>query len=190
MDPDGFERIFEEHGPLVWSVIRAAGVPRDDAEDLFMQAWESVARNIPRFTGRSKLSTWIAGIARNKCIDYLRRRRPEDAADPEELDGCAEGGFSRHPARGEHTLSPYLRAVAGEARAHITRAVGALPPLQRTVFSLWMEGFDYESIADVSNRTGAKRMDKDHVGVIVMRAREAVRALLRKAGIRGIEDFM
>lgn len=190
MDPDGFERIFEEYGPLVWSVIRAAGVPRDDAEDLFMQSWESAAQGLSRFTGKSKLSTWIAGIARRKCIDYLRRRRPEDATAPEELDGRGQGGFARLRPLGEHTLSPYLHAVAGEARAHIARAVRALPPLQRTVFTLWMEGFDYRSIAGVVNRTGAGRVDKDYVGVAVMRARKVILDLFRKAGIRGIEDFL
>lgn len=190
MDTDDFDRIYNDHGPLVWSIIRAAGVPRNDAEDLFMRSWESIAHGIHRFSGKSKMSTWIAGIVRHKCIDHLRRKRPESAAGPEELDGLVGTEFVRPRPRSEHTLTPYLHAVAGEARAHIARAVAALPALQRTIFTLWMEGFDYATIASVANRTGTGHVDRSGIGVTLLRARASIRGLLHKAGIRGIEDLL
>jgi RNA polymerase sigma factor (sigma-70 family) len=190
MDTGGFDRIFEEHGPLVWSVIRAAGVPRDDAEDLFMTTWEGVSAALPSFSGRSKLTTWIAGIARRKCVDYLRDKGPEQPASPEEIDQLDAGVSARRIPRGEHTLGPHLRAVAREARVHIARALRALNPMQRTALTLWMEGFNYKTIAETLNRSGDDPVDPNHVGVILVRARASIRKSLRKAGMRAVEDFV
>lgn len=190
MDRGEFERIFNEHGPLVWSTIRATGVPRGDAEDLFMKSWEAVSEAFPSFSGRSKLTTWIAGIARNKCIDHLRKMGPDQPADSATIERLDAGGAARRVSRGEHLLTPRLQAFAREAREHIARALRALPPLQQTVITLWMEGFKYETIAETVNRTGADPVDANHVGVILLRAKAAVRESLRGAGIRAMEDLL
>ena len=190
MDPGKFEYIFEEHGPLVWSVIRAAGVPRDDAEDLFMKTWEGVSAALPSFSGRSKLTTWIAGIARRKCIDYVREKGPEHPVDPAGMEQMEENISVRRIFRVEHRRSPYLHAVAREAREHIARALRALNPMQRTVITLWMEGFRYKTIAETLNRAGADPVDANHVGVILVRARASIRKSLREAGMRAVEDLV
>lgn len=50
-----------------------------DAADAAQEALIAVVRGLPRFDGRSRLSTWVYRIAVNACLDELRRRsrRPD-----------------------------------------------------------------------------------------------------------------
>ena len=190
MDPGGFDGVFRSHAPLVWSVLRDAGVPRDDSEDLFLKTWEAVWDSLPSFSGRASLATWVAAIARNKCRDYYRKRAPELPADPAAIDRMTTSPDAPLFPRGEHLLSPSLRAVARDARAHVGRALAALPPLERTIVTLWMRGFGYDAIAAVANRAGLGPVVASHVGVLLIRARAALRRILREAGIRKMHDLL
>jgi RNA polymerase sigma factor (sigma-70 family) len=190
MDPGGFDGVFKSHAPLVWSVLRDAGVPRDDSEDLFLKTWEAVWDSLPSFSGRASLATWIAAIARNKCRDYYRRREPALPADPASIDRMTDAPGVPLLPRGEHLLPPSLRAVARDARAHVGRALTALPPLERTIVTLWMRGFGYDAIAAVVNRTGRGPLCASRVGVLLIRARAALRRILKEAGIRKMRDLL
>lgn len=155
-----------------------------------MKSWEAVAEVLPSFTGKSKLTTWIAGIVKRKCVDYLRKTNPEDPTDPAKIEQLEEVFSTRRVFRGERPPGPHLQAAAREAREHIARALGTLPSLQRTVFGLWMEGFTYETIAAVAGSADAGSMDANHVGVLLVRAKASVRKSLREAGIRAAEDLL
>lgn len=75
-----FYRAFE--GPLyrfAYARLNDSFEAADIVNDVMMEVW----RNATRFEGRSKVSTWVFGIARHKSIDRLRKRRPDHG---EELD--------------------------------------------------------------------------------------------------------
>lgn len=42
------------------------------AQDVFLTAWE----NLAKFRQESMVSTWLTGIAKNKCIQAFRNRGP------------------------------------------------------------------------------------------------------------------
>ena len=190
MDPGGFDGVFEAHASLVWSAIRAAGIPHDDAEDLFMKTWEAVWESLPSFSGRARLTTWITGIAKRKCFDYFRDRDRDRPAEPTEIERIEGAGVSPLPPRGGHLLAPPLQAAAREARQCISVALGALPPLQRTVVALWMRGFAYNTIAAVANRAGVGPVKPRRVGVLLIRARANLRRALKEAGIQALKDLV
>ncbi len=48
----------------------------EEAEDIAQEIFIAIYRNIARFEGRSKLSTWIYRIATNTAINQLRRHKP------------------------------------------------------------------------------------------------------------------
>ncbi len=48
---------------------------RSDAMDLLQEVFLGVYRNLHRFRGDAKFSSWIFRIAHNKAIDLSRRKR-------------------------------------------------------------------------------------------------------------------
>ena len=53
-----------------------------------------------------------------------------------------------------------------------------------------MRGFGYDAIAAVANRAGLGPVVASHVGVLLIRARAALRRILREAGIRKMHDLL
>lgn len=72
--------LYDRYGSLVFSVAFRVVQDRHSAEevtlDIFKRAWKAGNSYIPE---RGKVHTWLAGMARNRAIDYLRREnaRPE-----------------------------------------------------------------------------------------------------------------
>ena len=73
-DEDAFGRIAEEYRTqLIAHCYRMLG-SMDDAEDMLQETLLRAWRGLPRFAGRSSLSTWLYRIATNVCLDAISRR--------------------------------------------------------------------------------------------------------------------
>lgn len=78
---------------LLYRQMRALAGPRQDLDDLVQAAAERALRALPRFEGRSALSTWTYGVAYRTLLDHERWYRrwhrrfqlTEDAAMPEAI---------------------------------------------------------------------------------------------------------
>lgn len=74
-DRSAFEKLFARYrGPLfrfVLLFLRDEEASRDAVQDVFLR----VLRDPSRFEARSRFSTWLHSIARNLCLDMLRKRR-------------------------------------------------------------------------------------------------------------------
>lgn len=57
---------------LAWSVLRDRTAMDDVLQDAYLKAY----RNLDRFRGESRFSTWLHRIVYRTCLDHLRRRRP------------------------------------------------------------------------------------------------------------------
>ncbi|HEU5082691.1 MAG TPA: sigma-70 family RNA polymerase sigma factor [Acidimicrobiales bacterium] len=62
---------------LAWSVLRDRTAMDDVLQDAYLKAY----RNLDRFRGESRFSTWLHRIVYRTCLDHLRRRRPTTALD-------------------------------------------------------------------------------------------------------------
>lgn len=67
---------------LAWSVLHDRTAMDDVLQDAYLKAY----RNLDRFRGESRFSTWLHRIVYRACLDHLRRRRElvglGDEADP------------------------------------------------------------------------------------------------------------
>jgi RNA polymerase sigma-70 factor (ECF subfamily) len=55
-------------------VVRDAGIAEDILHDIFLNLW----RSPQQFDGaRGKLAPWLAVIARNRAIDWIRQQHPQ-----------------------------------------------------------------------------------------------------------------
>jgi RNA polymerase sigma-70 factor (ECF subfamily) len=86
-----FAELFAHFGPRVKAYIMRLGMPMATAEEITQEAMLSVWRKAHLFNAaKASASTWIFTLARNLCIDRMRRERhmeyelPDDEADPQE----------------------------------------------------------------------------------------------------------
>ena len=112
-----------------------------ETEDLVQAALAAALKDVDRFQGRSKFSTWLYGIALNLCRKHLRDRgRHAATAAPGTLEAQAS------PSRG--VLSSVIRHEMAEK---IETAVGRLPTSMREAFVLrYVHGQDYPEIAEIT----------------------------------------
>lgn len=122
------------------------------AEDLTQDTFLRLVQNAAEFKHESRFSTWLYTIARNLCVDQLRRqahRRHASLDQPRQPDATSalhEAVADPHPA-----ASAERAAAAGEVRTSILRAVDALPDEQREVFLLSeVACLSFKDIAEVT----------------------------------------
>ena len=194
-DEAAFVALLERYHAALLRLARVYVADHAVAEEVVQETWEGVLRGIGRFEARSSLKTWIFRILVNsaktravregRSVPFSSMWQPED--EPEESAVEPERFRSTEPWRG-HWLSfpqswedvPEERLLSMEARAHIQRAIGALPPSQREVLTLRdVEGWDS---ADVCN---VLKISETNQRVLLHRARARVRRALEQYLERG-----
>ncbi|MBQ6097185.1 MAG: sigma-70 family RNA polymerase sigma factor [Bacteroidales bacterium] len=127
-----FVAMIKQHERLILKVCALyTNSCRSELSDLYQDAVCAMWESYDSFKGQSKPSTWIYSVTRYTMINASRRRRLETTAmsniDAESI--AAEGSDSD---------------VLDELR----QAVAALPPDDRDVFVMWMEGFNPGEIGE------------------------------------------
>ncbi len=74
-DPAAFAQLYRQYATPVYRYTLARVGNCEEAQDLTSQTFLSALQAIRNFRGQSKFSTWLFGIAHNKCVDYFRQRR-------------------------------------------------------------------------------------------------------------------
>jgi RNA polymerase sigma-70 factor, ECF subfamily len=148
-DLRAFAALYARHrGPLYRYVARLVQ-DREVADDLFQEVWSRVIAHRERYEPRARFSTYLYRVARNCCIDHLRRV----AARPGLLAASAEAGDE------DPTLalcapdedSPENRLARAELIARYRAAIESLPLEQRDAFLLTEQsGLSLEEIAAVT----------------------------------------
>ena len=67
------EEIYIKYSPLIYHYLYALTKDRELSEELMQETFYSALKNIHQFKEKSKISTWLYKIAKNKWKDYLRK---------------------------------------------------------------------------------------------------------------------
>lgn len=163
-DRAAFASLVRKHKvPLYNFILRQVRAP-NVAEDLVQDVFVRIVQNAADFKHEARFSTWTYAIARNICIDHLRkmslRKHPSlDQATGEGADGPTLG---EKTADTHHTSSAERVAIGTELAARIARCVETLPDEQREVFLLREIGNvpfkDIATITGVPENTVKSRM--------------------------------
>jgi len=117
--------------------VAALGIVKNeiDAEECAQDAVVNAYRNLAKFRGEAKFSTWLVMIAVNEARQKLRRAK---RAKEESLDQVAEGDEQEYaPAQLTDWREIPLEALERkELRETLRRAVAGLPGIYREVFTL------------------------------------------------------
>ena len=162
-DKEAFIVLFDYYAPRIKSFFMKSGLPADTADELaqetMLAVWSRASTYDP---AKAAASTWIYTIARNKRIDFLRKRQhPEaDMNDPLLVPGTPDAP-DRYVAEEEET-----RAIA--------EAVAGLPPEQADLIR--RSFFEDKTHADIAEETGLP------LGTVKSRIRLAMERLRHSLG--------
>ncbi|MBK9265606.1 MAG: RNA polymerase sigma factor [Polyangiaceae bacterium] len=139
-DQSAFAGLVRRHKTSVYNFILRTVRSREVAEDLVQDVFVKVVQNAADFKHEARFSTWAYTIARNVCIDHLRKAalRRHPSLDQAANTNSGEDG----PTLGERIADAHFAsavdrvAIGAELGQRITRAVEELPPEQREVFLL------------------------------------------------------
>ena len=130
---------------FVFRTLRDEIETEDVAQNTFLQVWKSRAR----YERTAKFSTWLFTIARNLCLNEIRRRSRHPADSLEEPHAEHDDQPQRQYEDKKNFL-PTDTTLHSELADKIEEALAELPENQRTAILLCRQDeLSYEEIAEV-----------------------------------------
>ncbi len=136
---------------------------QEDLEDICQDVFLKVYQNLKKYRNECKLSTWIATIAYNTSINYLKKHKNEDKVYPEDK--------AVYEKIIEFRSDEYEKA---DLYRYIREQIEALPLQYRTVLTLFhLEEFSYNEIETITG------MPEGTVKNYLFRAKELLKERLK-----------
>ena len=148
-DRAAFATLVEKYQQPVMNFVRRTLRDETEAEDLAQNVFLQVYKSASRYVSTAKFSTWLFTIARNLCLNEIRRRSRHpteslDATHPESEDQPL------HQFEDKKTASAPESLLQRELEGKIAQALAELPENQRTALLLCRQDeLSYEEIAEV-----------------------------------------
>jgi RNA polymerase sigma-70 factor (ECF subfamily) len=163
---NAFRFLVAKHQRLVAHIIGRIVQQQEDVEDIAQEVFMKVYRQSKRFRGDARLSTWIAKIAYNTAISYIRRKRKEIFSyDEQPLLIAAEHDDGANQ----------LQIEREEAKRYLMGLIEELPVHYRTVLTLFhLEEFSYKEIEVITE------MPEGTIKSYLSRARKLLKVKLEK----------
>ena len=72
---DSMEQIYLEHAKTVYGFLLTRTGNPDLAEELTQETFYQAVKHVDRYEGKSSVSTWLCGIAKNLWYGYLKKQK-------------------------------------------------------------------------------------------------------------------
>lgn len=169
-DKDGLREIYENYITFIYSVVYEKLQNKENAEDVtsdfFIKLWEKAGVYRPGGGHRG----WMATIARNMSVDFLRKNGREELTDiMQDSEDESEGRVSASSIYGSKKDSPVEQEVIGNLT--LKDALERLKDSEREIINLKIMGdFTFKEIAQILHMP---------MGTVTWRYREAIKQLRR-----------
>jgi RNA polymerase sigma-70 factor (ECF subfamily) len=141
-DASALEALLKQNAPDVTRIAHRLLGPSADLEDVVQEALFQVARSLPRFEQRSKLSTWLYRVVANVVRMHVRHKAARPAlelTEPSQID-----------QRVAASATPEQHAQQNDDVRALYRSLDALSDKKRSVIVLHdLEGLPAQEIAEV-----------------------------------------
>ncbi len=161
-DVASFEILLQRYERKIFNYIYRHVQHRERANDLLQETFLRLIRSQNRYDPKAKFSTWLYTIARNVCIDELRKmklRRHKSFEQP--ISSKGEGWAIKDTIAGSRD-DGFRGTDSREIRERLETAVAELPDEQREVFVMRaimsMRFKEISEVVGVSEGTVKSRM--------------------------------
>jgi RNA polymerase sigma-70 factor, ECF subfamily len=148
-DTAAFTELVEKYKQPVINLIYRTLRDATEAEDLAQNVFVQVYKSADRYRIAAKFSTWLFTIARNLCLNEIRRRsrHPADSIDATHPD---QDDQPLQQFEDKKTFAPPDKLLQSELEQKIDEALAELPENQRTALLLCRQDeLSYEEIAEI-----------------------------------------
>lgn len=141
---EAFKSLINNYQRLVCHVVFRMVANEQDRQDVCQDVFIKVYQNLDKFKFDSKLSTWIAKIAYNTCINYLRKKKIPLCGDVSGENGSLEKYLST-------TATPDDFAEDQDLSLRLQNEIMKLPVQYRTILTLYhLDEMSYAEIAKIT----------------------------------------
>jgi RNA polymerase sigma-70 factor (ECF subfamily) len=159
---NAFRFLVDKYRNLVWHMVLRMTNRQEDAEDLCQEIFIRVFKQIDKFRGESKLSTWIGSVAYNACVDHIRKSKREVLSTAGSIGSVDLAKSDVSPLLGNLDRNSITKLVH--------RIIEKMPVQYRTVITLFhLEEFSYREIEEITG------MPEGTVKSYLSRGREIIR---------------
>lgn len=154
--------LYDKYSKQMYSISLRYAKNREDADDIFQQAFYLIFKNLGQLKNPNALSGWVKTIFVNTAIDHNRKIDYSVQGNVEDYDKM-EGGFYSNEA---------LSKIGTD---ELVRLIQDLPKAYRKVFNMYaIDGFTHREIAEKlsisegtskSNLHGARRILKKKIAL-------------------------
>jgi RNA polymerase sigma factor (sigma-70 family) len=149
-DNRSFGVIIKNTERLVSQIVFKLIPNQEDRKDMVQEIYLKAYKKLPDFGFQSKLSTWIAQISYNTCLDYLRKKKlvlPEPLHAPDANADDKLDALNQQLNRVTTDDSILRKDLTGILQTEINR----LPPLYKTLITLYHnEELSYFEIGQIT----------------------------------------
>jgi RNA polymerase sigma-70 factor (ECF subfamily) len=161
-----YEEAVSLFGPALERLARGYEADPDKRRDLLQEIHVALWRSFRTFDNRCSLRTWVYRVAHNRAASYVRGTRK---------------WIAENVSLDDLTPSPKVVDREGDidrsrARERLFHIIHRLPPLERQVILLYLEGMDGASIGEISG------LSVSNVGTKVQRLKEILLRGVRTGG--------
>jgi len=154
-----FRECADQHAGIVWRMAHAFARP-EEAEDLSQEIWLQAWKSLPRFAGKSRISTWLYRVALHTGMTWRRRSRPPAEELAEQLID-------------ETNPSPSEQGHSRDTREMLQRMLQRFPEADRALLTLWLEGLSYRETGEILG------ISESNVGVRLNRLKDKLKTFLK-----------
>lgn len=150
---EAFGFLVDRYSPQLYPIIRRIAYNHDDTDDILQNVFVKVWKNVSKFRGESKLSTWLYSIATNEALSFIRQEKRDQkvplANDDYDLAMTLES-------------DPYFDG--DKLMRDFMAAIDLLPDKQKVAFQLrYFEDLPYDEISEITGTSiGALKANYHH----------------------------
>ncbi len=134
-DPAAFEALVRRHQAPVYNFCLRMLGQGDDAADVAQETFVQLYSHLGRLDEREPIAPWLFRVARNRCIDIIRRRRTVPLR---VTDDSGEMSLASDPA--DEAPLPEEMVERADLQRVLSAAIAELPPAYAEVVALRYAG--------------------------------------------------
>ncbi len=147
-DVAAFESLIEDYQKRIFSIAYRMIQHQEDAADLTQEVILKIFKNLDKFKGDSKFSTWVYRIATNTCLDEIKKSRRRTTYSLDKEIETEEGSMAAELP--DTAPGPEEEAERKDIKKAVYAAIGQLGQEHKQVIVLRdLQGLSYEEIAEI-----------------------------------------
>lgn len=144
-----FEKLIISHEKTVYNIAYRMFNNEEDAKDIAQEVFIKIYKNLNKFDGNCKISTWIHRITVNTCIDELRKRKGKETSSIDSLIDLDDGEVQKQYT--DNSFNPEQSLINKEDIEDLKNAINLLSENHKTLIVLRdIQGLSYNEISEIT----------------------------------------